>query len=362
MLSLFKRKPMAMTFKTRVDRWWDWYGGVSQRFFETIEAGDCGALVEEVSDKVTELLPGFAWVFGPGEGGQGHSFTLSGEGNRHRQLLTQFWHSRAPVLEGWTFHAARQPGTIKGMVMDIDDRRFDPIEFWLTPYVNKDTEKVDLTVWHPAYDELEESARWQPLFLFLDEVMGEYGTEQWIGEIQLNNQRLAESIPLAELRGFVDGVAAETGWEKFTPGEGLTCYELEPHERFARGDIIVGTTCLARLVNEYVDAEGELEDPLAGMNADYVYAAFDVQFLPQGKQSEARGEIEEALDAALREAASGRLIGGAHGLQCAYVDLLLFDAGKSLAIAEQVLRARGLPAGTRLEYFAKEKRVQRVVL
>ncbi len=68
---------------------------------------------------VNELSPGFAWVFGPGADGIGHSFTLSGEGVIHRQLLALQWLSRAPVINGWTFYAARQPGPISGHTIEI---------------------------------------------------------------------------------------------------------------------------------------------------------------------------------------------------------------------------------------------------
>jgi hypothetical protein len=363
MLSLFKRKPAGMTFKSRVLQWWDWYGSVAPRFFETIEAGECPSLAGEVSEKVDELFPGLAWVFGPGAGGQGHSFTLSGEGVLYRQLLTQYWHRQAPALDGWTFYASRQPGSIEGIVMDIGGQQFNPIEFWLTPQVNKEAEKVELTVWHPLYEHMEENERWRVLFLFLDEVMGEFGTQQWIGEIALNNRRLAESIPLTELRSFLDNVMTQTGWRKYDPGEAISLYQLdEPHDRFPRGDIIVGNTCCPPLLDDYMEAKGKLEDPLAGLGADYVYVALDARILPPGEETEARGRIEDALNEALRAEASGRLLGGAHGIQNAYVDLLLFDGEESMAIVERVLREQGLPAGTRVEYFAKDKRGRGVVL
>ena len=76
MFSLFKRKAAASieaTFKTRVQRFWRWYTEVAPRFFQTIETGKDPNLAEEVSTKVDELIPGFAWVFGPGADGRGHS-------------------------------------------------------------------------------------------------------------------------------------------------------------------------------------------------------------------------------------------------------------------------------------------------
>ena len=247
--------------------------------------------------------------------------------------------------------------------MEIGGQKFDPLEFWLTPVVDRDEEKVDITVWHPLFDSMEEQQRWTVLFLFLDETLGEYGTQQWIGEIKLSPKRLADSIPLEELPDFLRRVEAEHGWKKLPPGEIHVVYRCEePHRRFLQGDIAVGSTMHPSLGNEYLRAEGQLEDPLSGTGADYVFVAFDARILPAGAEATARGEIEDALDQALKTSASGRLLGGAWGTTNAYIDLLLFDGPASLEIVQQVLREKSVPAGSTINYFAKEKRGYRIVL
>ena len=84
------------TFKSRLQEFWRWYAEVAPRFNETIAAGGCDTLTTEINAKVDELADGLAWEFRPGTGGGGHSLTLSGEGNMHRQLLTIYWLERAP--------------------------------------------------------------------------------------------------------------------------------------------------------------------------------------------------------------------------------------------------------------------------
>jgi hypothetical protein len=364
MLSLFKRQtPSEITFKTRVEKFWSWYSDQAPRLFEIVDRGESPSLAHEVSAKVDELLPGFAWVFGPGKGGIGHSFTLSGEGVLHRQLLAMFCVSRAPELEGWTFYASRQPGSIDGIVLDIGAHKFDPLELWITPHVNHEVKKVDITVWHPLMGHIDPNHRMGPVFLFLDEVLGEFGTGQWIGEIKLDDKRLADAIPLKELYSFVKKVEADTGWKKLPPGEVSTLYRSrQPHNRFLRGDVLVGSTMHPRLINEYLSAEGLLEDPLRGTGADYVFVTFDAGILPAGNQIDARAKIEDALDAALRNASSGRLLGGAFGTRFAYIDLLLYDGNTSLEIVTSVLSREGLPAGTAINFFAKEKIRNRIVI
>lgn len=365
MFSLFKkRRPVeSLTFKERVESFWHWYESVADRFYQTIERGQCAELAPEVSAKVEELLPGFAWVFGPGAGGAGHSFTISGEGVLHRQLLALYCVSRAPQLGGWTFYPARQPGPIEGIRMEFEGEKFDPMEFWLTPTVDADSEKVNLAVWHPLVPKLGTQALYSPLFLFLDEVLGEFGTGQWIGEINIGNHRLTEAIPLHELPASIQKVQADTGWTKLPPGESVTLYELKPQAAaFLRSDILVGQTANLNLIQDYLQNDGQLDDPLAGTGADYVFVAFPAIFLPAGEQTEARGVIEDALAAALTAAQSGRLLGGALGRQNAYIDLLLFDGARSVELVAHVLREQHLPAGTTIHFFAREKAGHRVVL
>jgi hypothetical protein len=366
MLSLFKREPVARpetTFKSRVQRFWEWYTTVAPQYSQTINSGNCPSLAGEVSAKVNELGPGFAWVFGPGANGEGHSFTLSGEGNLHRQLLPIYWLSQAPSLAGWTFYAAREPGSIKGIHIEIGGRKFDPLEFWVTVGVNQDKQKADITVWHPLFDRLPEQERWRVLFLFLDEVLGEYGTEQWIGEVKLDPKRLRDSIPLEELGEAIKKIESQYDWKKLPPGEQVVGYRSrEQHDRFLRGDVVTGTTTHPLLLNEYLKADGEMEDALKGTGADYVFVAFDAQTLPAGNEAAARGEIEDALDQALKKSASGRLLGGAWGTVNAYIDLLLFDGQESNKIVRSVFVDRALPGGSSINYFAKEKRGHKMVL
>jgi hypothetical protein len=249
--------------------------------------------------------------------------------------------------------------------MEIGGHKFDAMEFWITPTIDNESEKVDITVWHPLFAHVRnESERLSPLFLFLDEVLGEFGTGQWIGEIESNDTRLADAIPLKELHGFIKRLEAEKGWQKLPSGESGVVYDRkERANRFLRDDIIVGSTTHHDLVNEYCRAEGQLQNPLAGAGADYVFVSFDCTFFPKAEEMvDKRGVIEDALNQALLSARSGRVLGGAFGTKFGYIDLLLFDGRNSLKIVECVLREQNLPAGTAINFFAKEKTAQRVII
>lgn len=368
MFSIFRRKapppsPVVPTFNERIVAFWKWFEEVAPRFYATIEDRKCASLSDETSAKVDELLPGFAWVYGPGADGKGHSFTLTGEGDIHRQLLALHWLAHAPSIAGWTFYASRQPDEIKGRVIEMHGLRFDPKEIWVTPTVDEEEEKIDLTLWHPAWEQLEDRQKYSITFIFLDEALGEYGTGWWIGEIALGKDRLSESFPLEELAGYVTGTSQKLGWKKLPPGECWTLYTIKEVERdFPRADIFSLTTAVPKLFKQYMNANGELEDPLAGTGADYVYVSIPKDFFPNGGEVAKRGELEDALTASLEGSSAGRVVSGAFGTERGYIDLLVFDGKRSLDAIQEVLRTQKVPKGTMIEFFAREKRGQRIAL
>ena len=133
------------TYKERVAAFWEWYSSVAQEFYDTIEAGNCGDLTGQLGPKVDELLPGLAWVFGPGENGEGHSLTLSPEGYEPKQFLTTYWMEQAPKLDGWTFYDARQAGGLENVSISMNDVTYDAEALWLTPTLDEDRQKIDIT-------------------------------------------------------------------------------------------------------------------------------------------------------------------------------------------------------------------------
>ena len=207
-----------MTLKQRVDGFWTWFAENAARFYETIEDKRCGDLTEEMSDAIDRWLTGMAWVFGPGPDRQGHSFTLSGEGIVAKQFIADYWQSRAPNLTGWTFYSSRQPSEDGGsIVLELDEGKesFKPIEFWVSPYIDDQEEKIDIAVWHPSIQRLPERPRMMALFLILDELLGEHGTVNWIGEIKFSEERLKDSIPIEELKELIAEIEVEKGWKKY---------------------------------------------------------------------------------------------------------------------------------------------------
>jgi hypothetical protein len=331
--------PELLTLKQRVTAFWEWYASVAGRFYSEIDSKRCGDLEPEVSAKVNELLGGMAWVFGPGANGAGHSFTLTPEGNRHRRLVAQYWLAQAPEIDGWTFYASKQPSEMHrmGQTMRIQDLSFGANEIWLTPSVDAEAESVDLMVWHPLFDRIDNRLRWTVVFLWLDEALGEDAVSQRVGEIRLGDTKLAAALPLSELPEYIAELEAERGWKCIPPHQCYSSYHRKEPERGGglRRDIIAGSTLQMNIVQDYpMEA-----NPLADFGAEYEMIIIPINQLPPGHQVDARGQLEEALEAALSKSGAGKVLGGATGLENAYIDLVVFDADRSRQVIHSVMAA-----------------------
>lgn len=347
-------------FKQRVEAFWTWFENAADRFYQTIEDKQCGSLATEVGNKIDELLPGMAWVFGPGEDRKGHSFTLSGEGILPKQLLAAYWLERAPAISGWTFHADRQPSDrIRDFELVFDKLSFRPIEFWVTPEIDEEKEKIDISVWHPLTDQVGKDPRHRALFLMLDDIFGEFGTCRWIGRMQFTPDKLGPSMPITELKDFVDAARAERGWKMHFPSTTWVSYSFRPEHRNPtqrRGDTIAGSSGCWRSFREFLNDRDGFKDPFHRFGAEWIYLAFPTTSLQKGREVDSREDMADVIEEALTATHSGRILGGASGSEQSYLDFLIYDGSRSLAIIRDAAKRAGLSADTRLEYLAASKR------
>ncbi|MCX6852533.1 MAG: hypothetical protein NTY98_26885 [Verrucomicrobia bacterium] len=351
------------TLKQRVAEFWHWYAKNAERFYKTIENKQCSDLQPEVSEAVDRWLTGMAWVFGPGENNQGHSFTLSGEGILPKQFVAEYWLQRAPQLPGWTFYASRQASNeSRGFTLELNqNEKFQPGEFWVCPYVDVQEEKIDIAVWHPSIHRLDQRIRFQALFLMLDELLGEHGTQNWIGEIKFSEDQLKQSIPIFELPEMIEETQKSHGWVKYAPTETYSSYQLkkdvvkEERTELLRYDVIAGTSRYFRLIGDYNKVHGPCEHPFPDMGVDYIFVPIPTSHFPKGSEVDGRSKIEDEIIEALEGAASGISIGGATGVKNCYMDFMIYDGDRSIKIVMEALKRHRVPKGTRIHFFTSDR-------
>lgn len=346
-------KRSVRTFKSRVAEFWNWFPGQSQRFADAIQSKDGRGLVDEVGNFMENTLPGLSWAFGPGVD-SGFSFTISGEGDVTKQLLAEYWRTQAPTIPNWTFFASRQPtqpSTLAELEIGIDEQHsIAASDLKLATHVDQTNEHIDIVAWHPFFADLPKDNRLQVLFLLLDEALGEFGTATWIGDIRVEPiHDTTNQCSIVELPQFIDHVHSYYKWEKLSPLESYSVYELNEHSRHPRGDTIAGSTRIPGMITEFIERKGRLRhNPLKDTGAEIAYIEIHGEVIPPGKEVETRSMIEDAVDNALSLHNAGETLGGAFGSQFSYIDLLLLDGNQSKEIVEKTIEKLQLRGRARL--------------
>lgn len=358
MLKFLSRRKKENTFKKKVDNFWHWFEENHQRLREALLANKSSGVSEETIKQVDQLMPGLSWCYGPGKEEENFTFTLSPEANRSFQFLTAYWYDSAPAIPGWTFYSARQPAKDPSkFTISIGEKSYSIAEIWLVLAINEEDEKIDISAWHPHFTGLDDNNRYQILFLWLDEVLGENGTEQWIGQVDFSTEKFSDAIPLLEIKDHLDSITKENGWEKPSPDHCYSFYEIiEELGDFPRSDTRSGNTCHMQLVNEFMEFGGDLPDLLSGSHADFVYVQFPASFLNPGEEVQLRDMIEQKINKALNDDESGHSIGSASGSKNIYLDFIIFGGLQSIEAILEAMKKCQLPKGSSIHYWAIEKK------
>jgi hypothetical protein len=179
-----------------IDAFWAWWGRVSDALANSYESEQppSGELLEQITEHVKAIHSGLAWETGPGVTSQ-HHFAMSAEGDAALRVVAQRWLSRAPKPSAqWEYYAARQRGGANARcTLSIQDREFQYADFKITTEVDEARAVVHVVVYHPHFAGMPEPERLQPMFLFLDDVLGEDDVTSWIGSVDSASEPLPDA-------------------------------------------------------------------------------------------------------------------------------------------------------------------------
>lgn len=358
----FKNSPAkastVLTLKQRMEAFWKWFSENSEKFYQAIESGSFDQYTSEFSTKINEILPGVAWVFGPGDDDEGHSLTLSPEGDPYQDFVVTHIVKNAPLLEGWTFYSSRQASpTFAGMSMDIAGEKVTAKEIWVSPTVDEAQEKIDVVCWAPVFEQLEDGPRGQITFLWLDEALGEFQVTSRLGAVDIEPTSLDKAIQLSELPDFVAKTEAENEWERKTPGEYYTGYSMRERAEFdpvfLRSDIFTGTSLLFEISRDYASQNGSLDHPLPNWGVDFVFVALPVHLFTAEKQIDERADIEDALAEKYDINGAGIVLGGASGRDNIYIEIAILDGERGMRTLLDVIKGHPIGKCGKVYYFDK---------
>lgn len=192
---------MAASFEDRTTAFWKWFVVTEREIARALEESDYDWLQNYLGARVKRLaapaVPGFGWEVGPGELSK-YEFTLSPVVASNLSL-TEYAIYRAPPLDGWEWHAWRQPkkGRARFRITFPSGIVHYPIDAaeWRFGLKRRKDEKLDVLFVADAlgHEFLSQSLRTRIAYLLLDNIVGEDVTLQRVGVAYV---ALAAEIPL----------------------------------------------------------------------------------------------------------------------------------------------------------------------
>lgn len=197
-----------------IDAFWHWWARASDELAASYDSGKglSDEQIDEISSCVHSIDEGLAWETGPGVQSR-HSFALSSDGNPALRVLTQRWLARAPQRSAaWEYYPARQAsGADPKSTLRINGNEFDFSEFRLSLERDETRAVIHVGVYHPVFAQIDEDARSQPAYLFLDDALGEDAVESWVGSIDILTELPSPAATSGALKEEV--LSLKTDWD-----------------------------------------------------------------------------------------------------------------------------------------------------
>ncbi|MBR7148407.1 MAG: suppressor of fused domain protein, partial [Firmicutes bacterium] len=340
------RQKNKVPFRLRVEKFWE--------EFEAREAELRLLMDEEKIEEAVDLtnaLLSYAFhdaFFELGKSEDRYKLVLTAEGQRHRLFLLNYWWDHAPeaLMDRWDFHVGRlRESNVNQWKLQMFGMEISAEEVRVWPELVED--KMDVVLYHPVLaqyigGEGEEGKRLEDQAygtaeILLDQALGELMAINTVGGLEVLGQPLdAQSMTLAELYDY--GKANCSDWDA-NPCDGYMSYRAVPLDNWRlREDVIAGSSCVNRLVNEYYGEEREIFTEALEDGAIFGFLFFNNDGTDPFNLVNCRASVEEQLEERGEEYC--KVIGGATGTYFTYIDVVCFDQIEFLTLATEILNER----------------------
>ncbi len=352
----FLKKKEPLSFKKRCEIFWQAFIEKRDALSACISSPDSIHGVEIVNEMLERSQLKMAFMMG--FNGEKYEFFFSPEGNKNVQFLTRCLIDMCPDIPGWLFYPAKQPSDIEkltGMKVQVSEQvSASPETLFILPVLNEDSKKFDIKVFNEAFKILPEKDCVFITFLLLDEALGEYGTELFVGGLETVKEPLEGSIDLLTFRNRVEGYKLEIEFDaETTPDQLYSIYQVRPPEKeeyALREDVFLVSTSNVETFHNY-----RQKNVLADYGASYIFIVLDLSQFDMDNYLEQRDEISDKIDLEMQNSNDGFVVGYATGKVNCYIDLIIFDGENSIQALKNAL-GKSLPGmhGS-IHYIEKEK-------
>jgi hypothetical protein len=365
-----------------MDRWWQAFASRAEQIDAHFTKGREFDLVAFMNGSLDPVSDGLSWEFGPAVRKEGHRLVITPEGKHELQPLLRELLRRAPRLPRWEFYPGRLPEKPEvAFAVAEQIARFKASDVRVQVSLGE-FRRVDLQ-FHIANARGRHDAALNYAFRAAEQMLGEAVLDNWIGVIDLAPpqsivKRLFGGKPAGlvapeRLKPTVDALIAASRDQLPDPPPrvraqqnrddvGWTSFGLKPDEQddyAGRDDLFFVATCEPELFQAAMNDRVFHSPRFSRTGETFAYLKLDrggdeSRGVEPIDSADARGAIEDAVNATLGEHGLGCTTGGGTGVMYAYVDVALTDVRRAIPVLRDLLRRRRVHQRAWLLFFDPE--------
>lgn len=350
MLCCSEDKDDGINFEERVNRFWTWFEEnekVISDFIDKKSNMSSEEIIEFVSNGVSLISNNLQFNFGGN-----YEFTFTVEGKEYLFYLTPRIVAAMPekLKNKWKFFPYMQKQDISNSNFKMYNKDLSFKEILILAEYDENANFFNLKFYNKKLNELEEDYAYNVFYIMLEHAVGENISKLYLlGDVEKLDKKLDGMIELTKLYDFIMDILKNKNNDIITdPMNRYTAYEFNPTNSSFRGDIFMGSTCYMEFISDYINDNVKTIINISKMGARAVYLAYEFSDNKDDddeniiKLIDERDKIANELESMMGEKGSGKeigiLLGGAFGILCGYIDLLLYNQDEFIKRAEEVLK------------------------
>jgi hypothetical protein len=347
--------------RMRIEAWWKAFTKNATAVDEHF-GGREFELVDFMQSTLQAIDDRLMWEFGPALAGDGHRLAISPESAYGLNPMVAEILARAPKVKRFEFHQGRPPEGPEWAQRSVEGRVGVDVSKGSIQVTAGDFNRVNALFFFPGV-ESEEQAN-AAAFVAAESLFGEQTLDRWVGAIgALERPEGGGWMPFAKagqamaeaIKSVRESLPTEP-WSKWVQNCEWSSMEINPPEGAEPDysgwrDVRIATVPHAEMLGGIVNGALFHSARFSRHDEKFCYLKFDESELEGDARFEFRRPAEDAVDATLRKAALGSLVGGGSGEVFGYTMLALTDVAKAIPLIQKALQQHALPENSWLLFL-----------